>query len=410
MAVTTLPCFCTKPAGIRGVMNVSRQAVGFRFRTVPAIADSSFRSFIIAMQERGTGQSTFVSFPREKWSRGFIYMKKLFTALVATLSLSLVLAGCGNDTDSNQGNSEKKVRIGMVTDVGGVDDKSFNQSAWEGLQRLHNDMSNVEVEYAQSSNDADYVPNLNQFVKDGYDLTWGIGFLMGDHVKQVAEQNPDAKLAIIDAVVENVSNVASVVFKENEGSYLVGVVAGKMTKTNKIGFVGGMEIPVIKRFEAGFKAGVQAVNPNAEVIVVYTGAFDKPDQGKQTAASMYGQGVDIIFHAAGATGNGVFNEAKDRKAKGENVWVIGVDKDQSVEFGHEITLTSMMKRVDEAVYRVSKDLAEGNFQGGKIVALGLAENGVGLPEENPNVPQEVLDLVNEYKDKIVNGEITVPEE
>ena len=172
----------------------------------------------------------------------------------------------------------------MVTDIGGVNDKSFNQSAWEGLTHLKKETS-ANVKYLESKSDADYTPNLNQFVKDGYNLTWGIGFLMGDAIKTVATQNPNAKLAIIDNVVD-APNVESVTFAEQEGSYLVGVVAGLTTKTNKIGFVGGIDIPVIKRFEAGFVAGVEAVNPNAKVIINYTGAFDKPDLGKAAAATI----------------------------------------------------------------------------------------------------------------------------
>ncbi|REJ11725.1 MAG: BMP family ABC transporter substrate-binding protein [Paenibacillaceae bacterium] len=352
--------------------------------------------------------------------------------IAAVFALTFVLAGCGKsdnnqnnggqppetqggqqneqtETGSNEtsGGEEKQYYVVMVTDVGGVNDNSFNQSAWEGLQQFESEYG-AKVDYLQSQSDADYVPNLNQFVKNGADLTWGIGFLMGDAVKQVADQNPDAKLAIIDQVVD-APNVASVTFKEHEGSYLVGVVAGLMTKTNKIGFVGGMEIPVIKRFEAGFTAGVKAVNPDANVIINYTGAFDAPDQGKAAAATLYNDGADIIFHAAGATGDGVFNEGIERKKAGGDVWVIGVDKDQSITFGHDITLTSMMKRVDQAVVQVSADLVNGRFQPG-LTELGLAENGVGLPENNPNVPEDVLKQVDEYAQKIVSGEIVVPSE
>ncbi len=223
------------------------------------------------------------------------------------------------------------------------------------------------------------MPNLNQLVKNNYNLTWGIGFIIGDSLKTVAQQNPEAKLAIIDNVVE-APNVVSVTFAEHEGSYLTGVVAGLMTKSNKIGFVGGMDIPVIKRFEAGFVAGVKAVNPNAKVTINYTGAFDKPDLGKAAASTIYNDGADIVFHAAGATGDGVFNEAKDRVKNGKKVWVIGVDKDQSLTFGDDVTLTSMMKRVDTAVYNISNDLINGKFEGGKTIVLGLKDNGVGLPE------------------------------
>ncbi|CAG5080093.1 Probable ABC transporter substrate binding protein YufN [Thermobacillus xylanilyticus] len=362
-----------------------------------------------------------------------IWRRRSWMAIIAAVfALTFVLAGCGKsdnnqnnggqppetqggqqneqtETGSNEtsGGEEKQYYVVMVTDVGGVNDNSFNQSAWEGLQQFESEYG-AKVDYLQSQSDADYVPNLNQFVKNGADLTWGIGFLMGDAVKQVADQNPDAKLAIIDQVVD-APNVASVTFKEHEGSYLVGVVAGLMTKTNKIGFVGGMEIPVIKRFEAGFTAGVKAVNPDANVIINYTGAFDAPDQGKAAAATLYNDGADIIFHAAGATGDGVFNEGIERKKAGGDVWVIGVDKDQSITFGHDITLTSMMKRVDQAVVQVSADLVNGRFQPG-LTELGLAENGVGLPENNPNVPEDVLKQVDEYAQKIVSGEIVVPSE
>ncbi|MFC4599975.1 BMP family lipoprotein [Cohnella hongkongensis] len=304
----------------------------------------------------------------------------------------------------------KGFKFGMVTDVGGVNDKSFNQSAWEGLNKLKDD-TGAEVKYQESKEATNYLTNLNKFVRDDYNLTWGIGFLLGDAVKDAAAKNPDANLAIIDEVVE-APNVASITFAENEGAYLVGVVAGLMTKTNKIGFVGGIDIPVIKRFELGFVAGVAAVNPDAKVNINYTGAFDKADLGKAAASSLYNDGADIIFHAAGGTGNGVFNEAKERNknaAADKKVWVIGVDKDQSLEFGDDVTLTSMLKRVDEAVYRVSKDLIEGNFPAGQVTTLGLKDNAVGLPETSKaNVPQDVLDKVEEFKQKIISGEITVP--
>lgn len=345
-------------------------------------------------------------------------MKKLFNvSLMIMLTAAIVLSGCGKkDTGTAPGTTTggaaaggaaKNVKIGMVTDIGGVNDKSFNQSAWEGLKKL-GDQTGIQVKYLQSKSDADYIPNMNQFVKDNYNLTWGIGFLMGDAIKTVATQNPKANLAIIDNVVD-APNVESVTFAENEGAYLVGVVAGLMTKSNKIGFVGGIDIPVIKRFDLGFEAGVKAVNPNATIVKNYTGAFDKPDLGKAAAATMFNDGADIIFHAAGATGNGVFNEAKDRVKAGKKVWVIGVDKDQSLEFGDDVTLTSMLKRVDEAVIRVSKDVVDGKFQGGKTTVLGLKENGVGLPDTSKkNVPADVLKKVDEYKAKIISGEIKVP--
>jgi basic membrane protein A len=353
-------------------------------------------------------------------------MKKMFsTALLLMMVTVVFLTGCGQKADNNAAGSSAPstapssatpaptkaadaAKIGMVTDTGGVTDKSFNQSAWEGLQKLKAD-GKADVKYLQSKSNSDYTPNLNQFVKEKYALTWGIGYLLSDALKAVATQNPDAKLASIDNVVD-APNVESVTFAEHEGAFLVGVVAGLTTKTNNIGFVGGLKIPVIQRFEAGFKAGVAAVNPKAKITVNYTGAFDKPDLGKAAAATIYNSGADIIFHASGSTGNGVFNEAKDRTKAGKKVWVIGVDKDQSLDFGDEVTLTSMMKRVDQAVIRVSNDVLAGKFQGGaaNAVVLGLKDNGVGLPETSTkNVTPEILKKVEEYKAKIISGEIKV---
>ncbi|MBP2000482.1 basic membrane protein A [Paenibacillus shirakamiensis] len=335
--------------------------------------------------------------------------KTLKLSMVMMLSLSVLLAGCGKK-DDNAGSttgagSDKKVEIGMVTDVGGVNDKSFNQSAWEGLQALEKD-GKIKPSYLQSTKADEYITNLNKYVKGKYALTWGIGMSLGDAIKTVAKQNPDSKLAIIDAVVDE-PNVKSVTFAENEGSFLVGVVAGKMTKTNKIGFVGGTKIPVIEKFAAGFKAGVLAVNPQAKVYIEYTGAFDKPDLGKTSAATFYNDGADIVFQAAGGTGTGVFNEATERVKKGEKVWVIGVDKDQSIEYP-DVTLTSMVKRVDEAVKRVSQEVVDGTFKGG-AEELTLKDNGVGIPDtSSKNVPADVLKLVEDYKAKIVSGEIKVP--
>ncbi|MBE3562563.1 MAG: BMP family ABC transporter substrate-binding protein [Hydrogenibacillus schlegelii] len=333
------------------------------------------------------------------------------------LAAALALAGCGTSgggagkapgAETPGGPAkEKPFRVGMVTDTGGVNDNSFNQSAWEGLSRLKND-TGAEVRYLESKDEADYIPNLNQFVQSGFDLTWGIGYMMADPVKTVAQEHPEAHLALIDGEVDGVPNVASVRFNEQEGAFLVGVVAGKMTQTNKVGFVGGMELPVIKRFEVGFKAGVKAANPNAEVLITYTGAFNKPDEGKAAAASLYDKGADIVFHAAGQTGDGVFSEAKERRKRGEAVWVIGVDRDQR-DLGPEVTLTSMLKRVDVAVYTVSKQAMEGTFTPG-VTVLGLKEDGVGLPADNPHLPPEVLGDVEAFKAKILNGEIAVPKE
>lgn len=349
-------------------------------------------------------------------------MKKRFGwALSVLFAAGTLLSACGQAGNNAGGNNkEDTFSVAMVTDVGGVDDKSFNQSAWEGIQKFGKDNGLEKgrggYDYLQSTGDTDYPTNLNKLVRSDFDLIFGIGYLMGDAVKEVAKQNPKKHFAIVDTVVDE-PNVASITFKEHEGSFLVGVVAGLMTKTNKIGFVGGMEIPLIEKFESGFRAGVKAVNPKATVQVQYAGAFDQADKGKAIASSMYASGVDIIYHAAGATGNGVFSEAKDLKKKDPNreIWVIGVDKDQApegkVKVGgktYNVTLTSMVKRVDVAVYDTAKRAKDGDFPGGKTIEYGLPENGVGIAPTQDNIPENVLKAVDEWKEKIIKGEVKVP--
>lgn len=349
--------------------------------------------------------------------------RKFGLALSFVLAAGTILGACGSSekeegASSGDGKSkEDQFTVAMVTDVGGVDDKSFNQSAWEGIEKFGADngleQGDGGYDYLQSASDADYVTNLNNLVRREFDVVFGIGFLMEAAVNDIAQQQPDAQLAIIDAVVDQ-PNVASVLFKEQEGAFLAGVAAALMSESKQIGFVGGMEIPVIERFEAGFLAGVAAVDPAIEVDVQYTGKFDDASLGKTTANRMYSSGVDIIFHAAGGTGNGVFAEAKERKTKdaNANVWVIGVDSDQYEEGAvgdTNVTLTSMLKRVDEAVYRISESAMNGEFPGGESVVYGLAEEGVGLADSRGAIPDDVMAQIDEFKQQIVDGEIVVPE-
>ncbi|MBD8035367.1 BMP family protein [Solibacillus sp. A46] len=354
----------------------------------------------------------------------------LISSVVAT---GAILAACGTDeektdsTDTSNNNtgsetntgSDDNFSIAMVTDVGGVDDKSFNQSAWEGVQQFGADnglsKGNGGFDYLQSQTDADYNTNLNNLLRRDFDLVFGVGFMMGDAIEEIANDNPEAKLALIDAEVA-ADNVANILFKEQEGAFLAGVVAASMSESGKIGFIGGVDIPVINRFHAGFKEGAEAVNPDIEIQVNYTGAFDDASKGKIAANSMYSSGVDIIFHAAGGTGNGVFSEAKERKTKDKdaNVWVIGVDADQyaegQVDDSTNITLTSMLKGVNTAVVDIATKTKNGEFPGGTTTVYGLAENGVDLADSRGAIPQDVMDKVAEYKEKIASGEITVSEE
>lgn len=341
------------------------------------------------------------------------------------LAAGTMLAACGSEEDTSTGETgggegteeAADFSVAMVTDVGGVDDKSFNQSAWEGIQQFgeENGLEKGDggFDYLQSASDADYNTNLNNLIRRDFDVVFGIGFLMEGAVAEIAEQQPEAQIAIIDAVVE-APNVASVLFKEQEGAFLAGVAAALMTETNKIGFVGGMEIPVIERFEAGFLEGVAAVDDTVEVDVQYTGAFDKAELGKTTANRMYSAGADIIFHAAGGTGNGVFTEAKERKEADPdaNIWVIGVDADQYDEGqtgDANVTLTSVLKGVDKAVVSISEQAMAGDFPGGETITYGLADDGVGLADSRGAIPEDVMTQIEDFKKQVIDGDITVPE-
>ena len=303
----------------------------------------------------------------------------------------------------------------MVTDIGGVDDKSFNQSSWEGLQNFGKKNGlNKGVggyDYLASTSDADYSTNLNTLVHQGFNLIYGIGFLMTKSVNDVAQQQKNTEFAIIDDQVDQ-PNVASVLFKEQEAGFLAGIAAALTTKTNHVGFIGGMDVPVIQRFESGFLAGIKAAKPGVKVDIQFAGAFDKAEFGQAIASKMYSSGADVIFAAAGATGNGLFKEANDRKKKDptKDFWTIGVDRDQS-DMGADTVLTSALKRVDVAVEDLATKSKDGNFPGGKVVLYGLAENGVGLAPINAKAPSKtaIESSVNDWIEKIKSGAVKVPQ-
>ncbi|MBO0959088.1 BMP family protein [Neobacillus sp. MM2021_6] len=346
--------------------------------------------------------------------------RKIGMALSLVLAAGTLLGACGKSDDTSKeettkgGDKEKAFSVAMVTDVGGVDDKSFNQSAWEGLQAFgkDNDLTKGKggFDYLQSKSDADYSTNLNKLAREDFDLVFGIGFLMQAAVEEIAKQQKDSNFAIIDAEVKQ-PNVASVLFKEQEAAFLAGVAAALQTKSNHIGFIGGMEIPVIERFETGFLAGVKAAKPEAKVDVQYSGAFDKAELGQSIASKMYSSGADVVFHAAGGTGVGLFKEANDLKKKdpSREIWAIGVDSDQA-NMGPDIVLTSALKRVDNAVKDLSKKAMDGNFPGGEVALYGLHEDGVGLAPINAKADQkDAIDTaVKEWIEKIKSGSVKVP--
>ncbi len=304
--------------------------------------------------------------------------------------------------------------VGVVTDTGGVDDKSFNQGTWEGAKRFA-DETGATAKYLQSETEADYIPNLSTFADEELDLIVAPGFMFTEAVGEVGKNFPEQKIAVIDTVVADLPNVASVLFAQNEGSFLVGVAGALKVKEmggSKIGIVLGMDFPAMQQFEAGFEAGVKAVDPAMEIILEIPNSFADPQKGQTLASKLFDKGVKVIYQVAGGTGNGVIKEAKDRRVNGEEVWVIGVDKDQYADgiFNGKdsVILTSMLKRVDTASYEMSKRVKENNFPGGEIVIFDLANHGVGIPENNPNLSQDILNMVKSYEEKIKGKEIEVP--
>jgi len=346
--------------------------------------------------------------------------RKFGLALSLVLAAGTILGACGSDDkkESSGNSDESNFSVAMVTDVGGVDDKSFNQSAWEGIKEFgeENGMKKGKggYDYLQSASDADYATNLNSLVRNEFDLIYGIGFKLAEDIKEVAEQRADSKFAIVDEVVE-ADNVASITFKEEQGSFLVGVAAALSTESDKVGFVGGVDSELINKFEVGFIAGVKSINPDAEVIVQYANAFDKADIGKEIANSMYKQGVDVIYHAAGGTGNGVFTVATELKQadNDRNVWVIGVDRDQYEEGAVpgtdlNVTLTSMVKRVDVAVKDLATRTMNGDFPGGETIRYGLDEEAIAVATTGDNMSEETVQVIEEWTAKIKAGEVKIP--
>ncbi len=297
----------------------------------------------------------------------------------------------------------KNLKIGMVTDVGGVDDKSFNQSAWEGLNKAAKDFG-IKVGYKESSSESDFKPNLDGFKKEGLDLIWGVGFSMEKAIKETALAHPNQKYAIIDVAYDNPpKNLCGVVFQEEEPSFLVGFIAGKMTKTNIVCFIGGKKFPIIEKFEYGYKAGVKLANPKCKVLTQYANSFIDAGIGKKIAEEMYGQNADIIFSAAGSVGDGVI-----ATAKAKNKWAIGVDKDQNY-LAPKNVLTSAMKRVDTAIYDIASRLKKGDWPGGTSVVYGLVNDGVGIAHTTgKHVPAEILQEVDGLITEIVMGNLIVP--
>ena len=292
-------------------------------------------------------------------------------------------------------------KIGMVTDVGGVNDGSFNQSAWEGLQRAAENFG-CEVKYIESMGDADFVPNIESFLDEDYDLIICTGYVMADAVRDAAELNPDQKFAIVDdASNADLDNVTCMMFEQEQASYLVGLAAGYTTESNVVGFVVGQANETMNSFGYGYCAGVLDANPDATILQYNANSFGDASAGKTAVNTMVTKGADVVFHAAGGTGIGVIDGCKENK-----IWAIGVDSDQS-PLAPETILTSALKRVDNACYDATKKTILGTLEGG-VETYDLAAGGVDIAPTTDNLSKDVLEKIEDAKKDIIAGDLVVP--
>ncbi|HTH52277.1 MAG TPA: BMP family ABC transporter substrate-binding protein [Pyrinomonadaceae bacterium] len=343
------------------------------------------------------------------------YRAILLVLFAAAVSL---LTSCAQKTEARREGCAAKV--GIVFDIGGKNDRSFNAAAWEGVRRAQQDLP-ICLYDVEPGNPTSIEPAMRAFAERNFDLVIGVGFAQGPIMQKVAVDYPNIKFAIVDGVIVDKDGnplpiVADLVFREHEGSYLVGMIAASKSKTGVVGFLGGMDIPLIHKFETGYAEGARSVNPNIKVLDNYVGvtdgAWNNPGKGKELSLNQIDKGADVIFTAAGNSGLGAFDAVeqygRDPKTGEANKFVIGVDSNQNmVKPG--FVLTSMVKRVDNAVYDVVKEVVEGKFDGG-FHAFGLDKDGVAYAVDENNktlIPQDVIQKVEDSKTKIVAGEIKV---
>jgi basic membrane protein A len=345
--------------------------------------------------------------------------------LVLLLGLVLALAGCGSDDESGSSGATgpettaaatteatgPALKIGLVTDIGGLDDRSFNFLANKGLKQAETELG-VEGRVVVSRSNADYVPNLSSLASKKYDLVIAVGFLMADAVDAVAKQFPDVRFAIIDyaqeALKSKPANVRGLLFKEQEAGYLVGYLAGLLVKQEAgsrqvIGSVGGLKIPPVDRYIAGYQAGAKKANPAIETLNGYSQDFVDQAKCKEVALDQIGRGARVIFQVAGQCGLGALSAAEEKNVRG-----IGVDADQAYLGKH--VLTSALKKVDVAVFQTIQAVQDGSFEGGTNTVFDVASGGVGLGEIAPDVPAELVSQVNKIQDDIAAGKVAnIPE-
>jgi len=330
---------------------------------------------------------------------------------VAICTMALAAAGC--HPASYAADDKSKVHVGIVFDIGGKDDRSFNAAAWEGVKRAARDFP-IVLRDVEPGDPTSIEPAMRAFAERGYDLIIGVGFSQTPIIETVAKDYPNISFVIVDGVSQ-LPNVASLIFREHEGAYLVGMIAAMTSKTGTLGFLGGMDIPLIHKFEVGYEEGAHAVNPEVNVVPNYIGvtdtAWNDPVKGKELARTQIERGADIIFAAAGNSGLGAFDAVeqygKDDQGRAQKL-VIGVDSNQNwVKPG--FVLTSMVKRVDNAVYQIVKDRVANQFAGG-IHVYGLENEGIGYAVDEYNkdlIPPATIRAVDQARKKIIDGQIKV---
>ena len=345
-------------------------------------------------------------------------MKKKMLAVLLASAMVASLTACGGSNSADTADTTKteesgdsaeaadtkdasEFKVGLITDVGGVNDGSFNQSSWEGLERAGEELG-VTVNYLESATDADYAPNMETFIDEDYDLIISVGYMLADATREAAEANPDTKFAIIDDSSIDLPNVTSLMFKAEQASYLVGYVAGLTTKTNNIGFVVGMTNETMNQFGYGYCAGAIDANPDITVQQFNANSFADSATGKTMANTAITNGADIVFQAAGATGLGVIEACQEA-----GVYAIGVDSDQS-SIAPKTVLTSAMKRVDNAVYDAVQELIDDKLEGG-VQTFDLAAGGVDIAPSQDLISDDVIKAVDEVKEKIISGDVVIPD-
>jgi basic membrane protein A len=338
--------------------------------------------------------------------------KKIATGALAALTLSFAVAGCGAATKPSTGNTAgagkaSSFKVGLVTDMGGLNDHSFNHLADVGVQKAQKELG-VQATVVESNSESDYVPNLTRLASQGYNLVIAVGYLMHDAVEQVSQKYPNTKFLIIDDSITDRKNVTGELFKTEQCGYLVGAMAGLLEKThlkglnsqNVVGVVGGQSIPPVNSYIAGFQQGFAKTDPTGKVLVKYTNSFNDQGLGSQYAQNLISSGADIIFPVAGGAGTGSI-----KAAQSAGVYAIGVDADQNY-IAPKTVITSALKGVDTATFDVIKATKEGHFKSGPQW-FDLADGGVGIAKPLNIVPQDVISKVNDLAQQIKDGKIKV---